>query len=156
MQQPRVNLVQHMGASEHNWREDAELDRENIARLAEFLKPLSNPDLKFVQENQSAPSSEATLILPATYSPIAFQFMDACTLGGWMIPGFDWTTWMQSDEGHALFTDPEVMASASLEQISMLLTALIRKERFSDGNLAKAHQSGLLVRILKRVAAFAE
>lgn len=128
------------------------MDKENIARLAEFLEPLSDPELQFFQENQSAASGEATLILPGTYAPVAFQFMDACTRDGWMMPGFDWTTWMRSDEGRALLADPEAPASASVEQISMLLTALMRKERFNQGTLAKAHESGLLVRILKRVA----
>ena len=55
-----------------------------------------------------------------------------------------------------LRAEPSVLEAATPEQLQRLLTVLIRQERFVDGALESAFESGLLVRILRRVAALAE
>ena len=52
--------------------------------------------------------------------------------------------------------EPGVLEDATPEQLERLLTVLIRQERFVDGALESAFESGLLVRILKRAAVLAK
>ena len=64
--------------------------------------------------------------------------------------GFDWGSWLQTPEGAALWDDPAALAAATPDQLEMLLTAIIRSDRFVEGSIAGAFESGLLVRIARR------
>ena len=46
--------------------------------------------------------------------------------------------------------DPTRVASASADDLARLLTTLVRGDRFADGTLAHAHESGLLRAIARR------
>jgi hypothetical protein len=71
---------------------------------------------------------------------------------GWIRSNFDWGTWMNTEEAIRLRDDHDCLAQATPEQLSKVLTVIIRQERFCDGVLAGAYESGLLVRILRRAA----
>lgn len=68
---------------------------------------------------------------------------------GWVQP-FDWMTWSASPEGRALLGDPAAVSRATPEQLGRLLTAYVRGERFGDGTLAAAFDSGMLTAIVRR------
>jgi len=87
------------------------------------------------------------------FGPTADTFRAAVGRGGWIITGFDWMTWLQSDEGQAFRNDPEGVAAATPDQLAMLLTAITRSDRFVQGSIAGAFGSGLLVGIARRAAA---
>ena len=74
---------------------------------------------------------------------------------GW-IQNFGWGDWKDGAEAERFRTDPETFTQATPEQLSQVLTCLIRGDRFCEGNLSSAYEAGLLVPILRRAAALAE
>jgi len=62
---------------------------------------------------------------------------------------FDWPSWQE--EAARLYDDPSLISQANLETIRRLLTTHIRKDRFCQGHLACACESGHIVAVLKRL-----
>ena len=62
-------------------------------------------------------------------------------------------TWLQTEEGAALRDRPEALATASPDELRKLLTAIIRSDRFVEGSIVGAFESGLLARIARRASA---
>ena len=46
--------------------------------------------------------------------------------------------------------EPDGLRSASADQIANLLTTVVRRDRFVEGGLAAAFESGLILAILER------
>jgi hypothetical protein len=88
------------------------------------------------------------------FSPAAEAFLADVRSGGWVQP-FDWMAWLETSRGKALFTDPAAIADASVDELQQLVTALVRSERFGDGTLASAYESGVLTAILRRASELA-
>ena len=126
--------------------EERRLDAESIKALAEFLSRFEAPGFEFGNWDSGwfSPSQDA------------LDFISACYELGWMKPNFDWPTWMGTEEAARLRDDPAALEQATLEQVSQLLTVLVRQDRFADGSLGVAFESGLLIRIVQRVARLAE
>jgi Family of unknown function (DUF6508) len=97
------------------------------------------------------------LIMPSySFSSEADEFIRTCYDCGWIRTDFDWITWINTPEAIKLRNSPDAVEQATPDQIAKLLTALVRQERFSDGTLASAFNSGLLRAILRRAAALAD
>ena len=126
--------------------EERRLNSESMRALAEFLPMFEAPGFEFGdwESGWFSPSREA------------LDFISACYELGWMKPNFDWPTWMGTEEAARLRDDPVALEQATLEQVSQLLTVLVRQDRFADGSLGVAFESGLLIRIVQRVARLAE
>ena len=120
--------------------EDRNHDAECLRALAEFL-----------------PKFEAVCRLEDSQSfDLISGFHETCYRIGWVLyPGFDWSAWKFSPEATRLHDDPAVLEQATIEQLQKLLTYLSRQDRFCQGTLDSAFKSGLLVRILRRIAALA-
>jgi hypothetical protein len=71
---------------------------------------------------------------------------------GWVYD-FDWGRWLGTEDGRRLSGGPEAVAFATAGDLAKLLTAIIRSERFSDGSIAGAFESGLLLAICRRAQA---
>jgi hypothetical protein len=84
----------------------------------------------------------------------AEAFLAAIRANGWIEP-FDWMDWAQTDEATALRDDRAALGRATLDQLQRLLTAVVRAERFSDGTLEWAFDSGLMAAIARRAQALA-
>ncbi|NJD26972.1 MAG: hypothetical protein FIA92_01600 [Chloroflexi bacterium] len=82
-------------------------------------------------------------------------FLGGIAAGGWVQP-FDWMTWLATPDGQALANDPGRMERATPEDLGHILTAIVRSERFGDGNLEGAVTSGLFLRIVRRAAVLLE
>jgi len=123
---------------------------EQIRALADFWPVFSNP--KFIYETQDQVKEEKGVItMPSSsLSPEAKAFNKMIYQEGWILDGFDWPDWAQTDEFKDLFSNPEALAKASAHQLAKLLTALARKERFCEGTIASACADGLLVGITHR------
>ena len=87
-------------------------------------------------------------------SPEAERFLSIAYEYEWVTP-FDWSAWARTPEGRRLRKGGDAIASATPEDLACLLTALIRAERFGDGVLAHAFESGLLTAVARRAAALA-
>ena len=72
-----------------------------------------------------------------------------------VVAPFDWGTWIQ-ERGNELREDPQRLAEASLEECRMLLSAHVRADRFTEGHLLHAFESGHIVAILDRVRALVD
>ena len=81
-------------------------------------------------------------------SELLLSFVKACETGGWVLPGFDWMTWR---DDHAGEQDSDLAASADIPTLKQLLTSFVRAERFGEGHLAAAAESGSITAILRRV-----
>jgi hypothetical protein len=79
------------------------------------------------------------------FSAEALEFLKAAP-----IEVFAWPEWMQTDEAQRLLADHAAIAEATDEQLVRVLTALKRGDRFGEGTLANAYQSGLLAAIARR------
>lgn len=83
-----------------------------------------------------------------------FSFLEMCYHYKWVQP-FDWVEWKETDEAAQLRDDPDVLASATSEQLQKLLTVIFRQDRFVEGSAAEHIESGLVGRIIDRAEALA-
>ena len=129
---------------------------ERLDALAAILPALEASDGDFGRWEPMAQGRDGTYNLPYFVSGPLFQaFTGAVARGRWMIVGFDWPTWARTDRAQALWKDPSAMATATPDELAWFLTALVRSERFSEGTLDEAYESGLLARIARRAAVLA-
>jgi Family of unknown function (DUF6508) len=90
------------------------------------------------------------------YGNTVNEFVAAAYEHGWVLRGFDWPGWAQSTEATNLRDDEAVLAQATPEQLMRLLTVVIRQDRFAEGALLDAFESGLILRIVRRATAILE
>lgn len=88
-----------------------------------------------------------------SYDPIVDSFVETAYSHAWVLKDFDWPTWAQSAQARSLRDDEDAMGNATPEQLARLLTVCIRQDRFVEGVLMEAFDSGLIVRIAERAAA---
>jgi len=68
---------------------------------------------------------------------------------GW-VASFDWSKWSQTPEGQAIVHDREAIARATPEQLTKVLTAHLRADRFFEGSLEEAFKDGILLAAAER------
>ena len=84
-----------------------------------------------------------------SYGPEAEAFIkDASDCG--MVQGTNWSEWMQTEEAQKLSQDPDRVAVATIDELAMVLTVSIRRDRFMEGSLRADFNSGLITRVVKR------
>jgi hypothetical protein len=128
--------------------------RERLQALAAFVPLLSDARLGFGRW-AGGEERDGVLTIPwFSFSPEAERFMRTVYDYGF-VRDFDWPTWAGTAEAVALRDDPDALAQASIDQLERLLTCLVRGDRFAEGTLAGAFDSGLLLRIAQRAAVLA-
>lgn len=130
-------------------------DDERLQLLAGLLPILEAPGADFGSWEVPAPRDGVGSLGYYVFGPGGEAFLTAVRQGGWVVAGFDWRTWLEGPEGRRFRTDPETVATATPEQLAFLLTAIVRSDRFVEGSVAGAFESGLLARIAHRAAALA-
>ncbi len=118
-------------------------DLTRLAALAAFAPKLEQPGATFGEPDQNGFGGYAL-------SDLGMDFWQMVFDAGWAIKGFKWSAWMISDEARHLIYDPAAMASATIEQIAMLLTVIVNAERFTDSTLATYFENGTLLAMAKR------
>lgn len=127
---------------------------ERLLPLADLVPILEAPDADFGHWEGGSTGTDGVLHMPwFAFGPTGEAFRAAVGRGGWVIAGFDWMTWLQTDEGQALRDRPGAVETATAEQLAQLLTAIVRSDRFVEGSIAGAFGSGLLTRVARRAAA---
>ncbi|MEZ4503011.1 MAG: DUF6508 domain-containing protein [Dehalococcoidia bacterium] len=76
------------------------------------------------------------------------RFVTACRDGHWVLNGFNWGAWSSAQRD---FDEPTFLRHADIATIEKVLTTVIRQDRFDEGTLARAAESGLLRNILDRL-----
>ena len=126
-----------------------------IRALAPWAARIHAPDFTFGAWHGSERRADGAASMP-WFEVSADGAALLTAAGGFLLPDFEWPAWILTDEALRLRDDPEALASASPRQVAQLLTALIRQDRFVEGALDASVTSGLLGRVLDRVAALAE
>jgi hypothetical protein len=131
---------------------EQEFSKKQIRALADFWPVFANP--KYVYETQDkVKEKKGVVTMPSSsLSSEAKAFNKMIYQEEWILDGFDWPHWAQTDEFKDLFSKPEALAKASAHQLAKLLTALARKERFCEGTMGSACADGLLARMTQRAS----
>ena len=130
--------------------------RQRLTGLTEYLPHFERRGFNFGEWNGAEESQSNELTMPMfKLSDTAEAFVQAVYDLGWVRADFDWGEWMQTQEASRLRDDSDALATATPDQLARLLTVLIRQERFCEGSLGAAYESGLLSGILRRMAALA-
>ena len=121
-----------------------------LRELGRFARIFESPDFSFGTWEHSRQDKSGIWSLPYfTSSEEADRFIQTANGLGW-VEMFDWAGWMDTPAAQDLIANPASVANATVDQLSKLLTACVRGERFSEGALNQAFVSGLLTAIAKR------
>lgn len=129
---------------------------QGLQKLAEFSESFDTKGFQFGEMIISDRQTGALVMPYYCFSDEADAFVTACYDYGWVLTDFDWGAWLNSPEGIELRKNHNSIARATPDQIAKLLTCLIRQERFSDGTLAAAFESGVLTAIARRAMTLAD
>ncbi len=125
---------------------------DRLRTLADLVPVLEAPDADFGHWDVPPPTNGVHSFGYFVFGPTADAFRAAVGRGGWVIAGFDWRNWLEADDGRAFRERPEAASTASPEQLAMLITAIVRSDRFVEGSIEGAFTSGLLAGIARRAA----
>lgn len=124
---------------------------EQIESLVRFLPTFEEAGFTAGEWSPLAEVRPGEFQLPyACYGDVVEEFARTVYDQGWVLRDFDWAQWAQSAEAIALRDDEALLAEATPEQLARLLTIVIRQDRFVEGALLDAFESGLILRILRR------
>jgi len=136
-------------------------DRDLPARLeaiAAFADELETPGFDaghwHRSERTATPDGDVWTMPWFELSERADAFIRTAAGSGWVQP-FDWMAWVETDEGKSLRDDREALSRSTADQLQRLLTAVIRADRFSEGSLEWAFDSGLMAAIARRARTLA-
>src|SRR5436190_8360569 len=120
-----------------------------IDRLLAFLPGLES-DTPIGDWRGGDRNADGSITVPY-FEPSDFllRFVAACSEGGWVRSDFDWGAWQ--DEAVKYVEDPDLLAQANLDTIERLLTLHIRRDRFYEGHLVWAVESGHITALLRRL-----
>ena len=129
---------------------------ERLRHLGAFADELEAPGFELGHWHDSAPSPGDPSVWTMPWYELSPRGDAVFRALGSIVVVFDWPTWAQTDEARSLRDDRAVLAAATPEQLQHLVTWLVRAERFSDGGLESAFESGLLAAIARRAATLAD
>jgi len=126
--------------------------KQRLADLGEFAPLFEAEGFKFSEMRGGDEIDPGVFSMPwSDFSETATEFLDRCYADGWVLSEFNWMEWVKTPEATLLSELPGVkLLEASPEQLARLLTALVRNDRFCEGCLQDAFDSGLLLAILRR------
>ncbi len=132
--------------------DDLELDPavaiDRLRRLAEQAAIIERPGFDFGHWAGSEKQPDGSITMPYfSFSPEA-----QALVGAMPVEVFDWRKWSSTEEARSFFADPSTVADASPEQLIKLSTSLVRGDRFDEGALVGAVESGLVAALARRAA----
>jgi hypothetical protein len=132
--------------------------RSRLAALGGFVEELESAGYsagRWHPTERTSPDSDVLTLGWYELSDRALEFVKSVAGNGWVEP-FDWPAWAQTDEARSLRDDRQALANASPDQLKRLLTTLVRGDRFSEGTLAWAFDTGLMAAIARRARTLSE
>ena len=104
---------------------------------------------KFGEWSDAKRSKEGSFQMPHyIQAPVVSEFLEL-VYGLPIIINFNWGAW---DEGRKLANDEDIdFDTLSLLIKCKLITAIVRNDRFCEGALASAFESGLILRLLRSI-----
>lgn len=126
------------------------LSSDKLAKLEEINSRIQNHKGPWGVSNDGQKNDSGRLEMPfVTNDPLIYEFLGFMHEEN-LMPVFDWTGW---DEGSELFSseDHTKYDNLDLETVLKLFYATSRKERFADGTLAWAFDSGGFLNLVNRL-----
>jgi hypothetical protein len=126
------------------------LSYEDTAKLKELNTRIQKHSAKWSVHKGGERNADGTIRMPWVQNdPLIYEFIDFMATKD-LLPVFAWTEW---DKGSELFTseDPTKYDNIDIETALKLIYATTRKERFADGTLAWAFESGQFPKLVKRI-----
>lgn len=131
--------------------------RERLQALAAFLPLFEKPGFVYGTWHKSEQEKPGVFVLPHFEpSETAVSFVHTAYDQGWVLVDWAWSAWIKTEEAVSMRDDPAALAVASPKQLAKLLTVLIRQDRYVEGALNSAFESGLLTAIIRREAELVE
>lgn len=130
-----------------------------LEALASFAPRLRDPGASFgsfTVPGRGETSHGLTQLPYWSYSVLAEEFIDMAYQSGWIDTNFDWGEWQDTAEGKRLLSNPAAILEADATQLLKLMTAILRSDRFVEGGLGKAFETGIITAITERAAALLE
>ena len=129
-----------------------ELAPPRLDGLASLLPAFEAPDAEFGTWEGGDEVEPGTFTMPwFSHSELTSRFLEVAYCDGWVRPDFDWPAWAQTPEAQRLRDDREALEQATVLELARLLTVVIRSERFGEGAVAEAIESGLVAAVLRRI-----
>jgi len=127
---------------------EIEVTTSMLEMLAGWAARLRAPD--FPVGEWSAPDRSFPFF---SFSDEASEFVRALYDHEWVVLGFDWPTWSHTRDAEMLYGNRDALSSASPQELAKLITFLVRQDRFCEGFLAEAFETGLVSAICERANA---
>ncbi len=125
---------------------------EDLAPLGRMVPRLESGDFNFGEWEGGETRADGAITMPFySLSPQGLEVVRAMPIR----MDFDWPTWKDTPEAIGLARDHATVASATAEQLVMMSTLIVRQNRFVDGLLAGAFESGLLLALARRARVLA-
>lgn len=127
----------------------------DLSALAAFASRLNKPGASFGKMTSTTDAERDGEVAAWPYwdsSPLAEEFIEMAYDAGWVHGNFDWSKWASTNEGQTYLTDPSSIATATSHQLQKIITALLRSEKFCEGSVLQAFESGLIPAIASRAA----
>jgi hypothetical protein len=125
--------------------DDAVPLKARLEALAAFVPVFEAPGFTFGEWDTSEGH------LPYFFrSEEASRFVQTAYEFGWCTSSVDWTKWIATDAAQRFANDPRLIEHATVSDLEHLLTTIIRQDRFVEGNLDGAFESGHLTAIVRR------
>lgn len=120
---------------------------EQLAAIAAFLPLFESPDFQF-GEWDTEPGHLPYFIL----SDEAMRFVSTAASCNWVTTRVGWVEWKETPHAQQFATNIGNISHATAYDLECLLTTLIRQDRFVEGALASAFESGMLTAIVRRAS----
>lgn len=131
--------------------------RDRLEGIVSSLPELDYPRGDFGTWEGGEQTASGAITLPyVNYSDTVMRFTQAAYDYGWVRSDVNWPEWKDTPEATQLRDEPDAIEQATEEQLAKLLTVVIRQDRFVDGVLLWAFESGLISRIVRRASALLE
>ena len=134
--------------------EQAEPDLQTkLQGLARFVPIFTALGFEFGKRCHPGRDSSGALEFPYfSLTKAGHNFLRTAYALGW-VRMFQWAEWKDTPEGRGLMESHDRIAEATPDQLEKLLTVYIRGDRFNEGLLNSAFESGHLTAIVKRAEA---
>ncbi|MGC9270918.1 DUF6508 domain-containing protein [Acidiphilium sp.] len=130
---------------------------QQLNALAQFLPDFESPGFSPGAMRGMTPNADGSLSFPyAVLSDKVEAFIAAIYDNGWVVGHFDWPAWAGTKEAARLRDDETALVGATPEQVAKLMTVIIRQDRFAEGTVLNAFETGLVLRIVRRIDALAQ
>ena len=124
--------------------------REALAGLGRWADDLEGDRIDFGRWVPSATLANGTRTMPYVELGVdGDRFLRDVAGLGFIVP-FDWKAWLSGPAGAAYREDRSRIAEAPPDDLTRLVTAIVRGDRFTEGELLDAFETGLLASIARR------